>query len=379
VTETTAAPGAGPGRPAPSALGRSPVLWLTAIGVGLGVAYLFRGLILPLGLAAAAAYLLHPLVTWAEGRGIRRGVAVAGLFLGFGVVLVAGGRVLGPRLRAEALALAQRLPSLAAEVDDAIEAATSDLVLSTPVLRRVLPSRAAREAGIERFIEGRAGGLADLVGQAGAAFVAAVLVPLFAFFILRDSGRAIAFLMDRLPPAHVETSVAVWCEIDRIIGSYLRGVALDGLAVGFLASLGLWALGVPYPLLLGAFAGVANAVPYLGPLLGAAAAGLVVLVHTHSLAAVGAVLGLFVGIKLLDDAVLQVLIIGRSVHLHPMLLLASVVAGNQALGVLGMVIAVPAVTVLQETARLLLEHRRVLAGTHRAAPGGRAGIPQYVC
>ena len=58
---------------------------------------------------------------------------------------------------------------------------------------------------------------------------------------------------------------------------------------------------------------------------------------------------------------IQPFAIGRSVHLHPALLLGSVVVGNHALGILGMIVAVPLATVLQETTRLLLEHRRVLA------------------
>ena len=66
-------------------------------------------------------------------------------------------------------------------------------------------------------------------------------------------------------------------------------------------------------------------------------------------------------VKVLDDTIIQPFTIGRSVHLHPALLLGSVVVGSHALGVLGMIIAVPVATVLQETARLLLEHRRVLA------------------
>jgi len=70
---------------------------------------------------------------------------------------------------------------------------------------------------------------------------------------------------------------------------------------------------------------------------------------------------LFLAIKVLDDTVIQPFTIGRSVHLHPALLLGSVVVGNHALGVLGMIVAVPAATVLQESVRLLLEHRRALA------------------
>jgi len=86
-----------------------------------------------------------------------------------------------------------------------------------------------------------------------------------------------------------------------------------------------------------------------------------VLTPGQGLAGVVRVVMLFLVIKVLDDTIIQPFTIGRSVHLHPALLLGSVVVGNHALGVLGMIIAVPAATVLQETVRLLLEHRRVLA------------------
>ena len=102
--------------------------------------------------------------------------------------------------------------------------------------------------------------------------------------------------------------------------------------------------------------------PFVGPLLSAAAAGLVVVMTPgQGLAGVGRVALLFLVIKVLDDTIIQPFTIGRSLHLHPALLLGSVVVGNHALGVLGMIIAVPVATVLQETARLLFEHRRVLA------------------
>jgi len=61
--------------------------------------------------------------------------------------------------------------------------------------------------------------------------------------------RIVTAAMDRLPPQHVETSVAVWRELNGVIGRYIRGLVLDGLVVGVLAALGLWALRVPYPLL----------------------------------------------------------------------------------------------------------------------------------
>jgi predicted PurR-regulated permease PerM len=325
--------------------------------------WLARGLLLPVFLAAAFAYLLSPAVVWADTLAIRRSVAVGALFTLIVLVLAIAGFVLGPGLLAEGGALLERLPGLARQIDLGLDAVVRELAESAPAVRRLLP-----EGGgwVQRFVLDRAPAEpGDLFERVGHLFLLVILIPFFAFFLLRDMHRFMAVAMDRLPPQHVETSVALWREINGVIGRYIRGLVLDGLVVGALAALGLWAARVPYPLLLGAFAGFANVIPFVGPLLSAAAAGLVVvLTPGQGLAGVGRVVVLFLAIKVLDDTIIQPFTIGRSVHLHPALLLGSVVVGNHALGVLGMIVAVPAATVLQETVRLLLEHRRALARRH---------------
>lgn len=358
---------------------RGPGVWILLLLAIAVAAFLFRGLVLPFLVAAFLAYLLNPVLAWAQGQGVRRSVAVAGLYLGIVALATLGWLALGARLRAEATSLAGILPTLVSDVEDAVDVAAEELVGRYPGLKRLVPGREQRQGWLDRLVEQRTKNLAELFEHAGTIMIFVLVVPFFVFFLLRDSGRLIDFLVDRVPPVHIETSVAVWCELNRIVGRYLRGIALDGIVVGILATIGLWALGVSFPIFLGAFAGVANAVPYLGPILAAAAASLVVLTETRSFAGVGPILLLFVSIKLLDDAVIQPLTIGRSVHLHPMLLLASVVAGNQAFGVLGMLAAVPAVTVLQETTRLLIEHRRALRGDYVADDTPPRPVPRYVC
>jgi predicted PurR-regulated permease PerM len=324
------------------------------------LAWLVRGMVLPVFLAGVLAYLLSPAVAWADTLAIRRSVAVSALFAAIIAGLASVVFLLGPGMLAETGALVDRLPALGRQIDVGLDAAVRELAESAPAVRRLLP-----EGGnwVQAFVLNRgAGEPADLFEHVGHLFLLGILVPFFAFFMLRDMHRLIATVMNRLPPQHVETSVAVWRELNGVIGRYIRGLVLDGLVVGALAALGLWAARVPYPLLLGAFAGLANVVPFVGPLLSTVAAGLVVvLTPGQGLAGVVRVALLFVVIKVLDDTIIQPLTIGRSVHLHPALLLGSVVVGSHALGVLGMIIAVPVATVLQETVRLLLEHRRVLA------------------
>ncbi len=368
----------GPGRvpfiPPPSS-----IIWAVGIAIMVLILYVSRGLVLLLILSAGLAYLINPLVKMAESVAIKRGVAVTALFLGIGTSLIVTAYFLVPRLRAEVTALSSGSPSFTERLDEAIDAVQEEIMAEYPSARRLFPAREARYDRLNAFISQQTSNLPGLVGHLATIVLGAVLIPFFAYFLLRDNQKIIQFLMDRLPTPQIETSVAVWCEIDRIIGRYLRGLAMDGLVIGTAAALGLWALGVNYPLLLGAFSGLANAVPYLGPILGGGMAVLIALIQFKALAPLGNVLILYLFIKLLDDVVIQAATIGRSVHLHPILLLASVTTGGHAFGLIGMILAVPAVTVLQEVSKLLLERRRYQAGIPAPHPGKGIHTQPYVC
>ena len=108
-------------------------------------------------------------------------------------------------------------------------------------------------------------------------------------------------------------------------------------------------------------------------------ASIIAIANGQSLRQIGWIVGVYVVVRILDDLAVAPVTIGGSVHMHPMLVLVSILVGEHTLGLLGMVAAVPLVTVIKETARLLLEHRRNLARPH--VPGvRRAGrIPVYVC
>ncbi len=374
IPKAAGRPGRVPFIPPPSS-----IIWAVGIAIMVLILYVSRGLVLLLILSAGLAYLINPLVKMAESVAIKRGVAVTALFLGIGASLIVTAYFLVPRLRAEVTALSSGSPSFTERLDEAIDAVQEEIMAEYPTARRLFPAREARYDRLNAFISQQTSNLPGLVSHLATIALGAVLIPFFSYFLLRDNQKIIQFLMHRLPAPQIETSVAVWCEIDRIIGRYLRGLAMDGLVIGTAAALGLWALGVNYPLLLGAFSGLANAVPYLGPILGGGMAMLIALIQFKSLAPLGNVLILYLFIKLLDDVVIQAATIGRSVHLHPILLLASVTTGGHAFGLIGMILAVPAVTVLQEVGKLLLERRRYHAGIPAPHPGKGVHTQPFVC
>lgn len=355
------------------------IVWGVAIAITVLIIYSSRELVLLLFFSASLAYLINPLVKMAESAVIRREVAVTGIFIALIVGLLAMAYFLTPRLRAEVNALSGNWPFFTQRLDDAVDAVQTEIVADYPTARRLFPEREARYDKLNAFIEHQTANLPNLVAHLATIALAGVLIPFFTYFLLRDSHRMIQFLVDRLPAGQIETSVAVWCGIDRIIGRYLRGLAIDGMVIGTAAALGLWVLGVNYPLLLGVFSGVANVVPYLGPILGGGVAMLTALIQFKSLAPLGKVLTLYLSIKILDDVVIQPMTIGHSVHLHPMLLIASVIVGGHTFGLIGMIVAVPAVTVLQETTKLMLERRRYQAGLPATHPRRGISVQHFVC
>ena len=379
--EPAQAPASAPAPPTapPPARGASPLAWLTVTAVVVGLGFLLRGLVIPIALAALLAYFLNPRVVWIQGFGVRRTVSVTALFAGFVLVVVLLVTLVAPRFRAEAMALWSNLPGLANTLEVGIDGLEKELVKTYPKTQRFLPKEPRQKGWLLALIEASLGDPQELLAHAGLVAFIVALTPVFAFFFLRDGGTMVTYLIDRLRPVHIETTVAVWCEIDRIIGRYLRGLALDALVIGALATVGLWLVGAPYPWLLGAFTTLVNPLPYLGTILSVGVAAIVSIANGQPLGRIGWIVAVYVVIRILDDLVVAAVTIGGSVHMHPMLVLVSILVGEQTLGLLGMVAAVPLVTVVKESARLLLEHRRNLARPHAPTVGRAGRIPQYVC
>ena len=355
------------------------IVWFLGLALVAALVYVSRDFVLLLLLSATLAYLLNPIVKVAESAFIKRDAVVTVLYLIIGVTIVGGGYFLLPKLSAEIETLGVNLPSFGERLDEAIDAVQSEIAAEHPAATRFLMTREIRYQRLNAFFEQQAKDLPGLVGQLASIVLASVLIPFFSYFFLRDGRNTLQSLLDRFPANYIETSVAIWREIDRIVGHYLRGLALEGLALGVSAAVGLWFLGVNYPLLLGALSGAASVVPYLGPIVGGGSAVLVALIQFKSVIPIAKVIALYLVLKLLDIFAIQPLAVGREKELHPMLLIASIIVGGHALGIVGMIIAVPTVTIIQRVARLLYERRRSPQPSAFSQSSSSLPIPPFVC
>jgi hypothetical protein len=164
------------------------------------------------------------------------------------------------------------------------------------------------------------------------------------------------FWLSLAPAARRPVLLAVWREIESRLGTYVRGELLLMTSVGVISSLGYFAIGLPYPLALGALAGLLEFVPMVGPSLGAIPAIFVALSISPQAALL--VVVFTVVVQMAENNLLVPRLMGHSVGVSPITVMLAFIAFSSLLGISGAFLAIPFAAILQ----VLMEHLIVNAG-----------------
>jgi predicted PurR-regulated permease PerM len=125
---------------------------------------------------------------------------------------------------------------------------------------------------------------------------------------------------------------------------------LDSTIIGLLSIVGYTIIGVDYPVLIGVIAGVANLVPYLGPIVGAVPAFMVSVMQYGDFSKAIPIVILTFAIQMIDNTVVQPLCFSKSIDMHPVTVILVLIIGNELMGVAGMLVAIPLFTILKASA-----------------------------
>jgi len=203
-------------------------------------------------------------------------------------------------------------------------------------------------------------GLWRWIGHSGYAilgFLASVLlVPVVSFYLLRDWHRLVAASSELLP-RRIEPKVrSLLQQCDEIIGAFFRGQLLVMLALAFLYSVGLVAVGLDVALIIGLLAGLLSIVPYLGFIVGFVSAVLAVIFQFHDglhVLYVAIVFGLG---QALESMFLTPVLVGDRIGLHPVAVIFAILVGGQLFGFVGVLLALPVAASIMVLLRELHQH-----------------------
>ena len=308
--------------------------------------------------ALLIALLLNPIVRGLGGVRIPRGLAVALVYLAFAAALALAILLL-------ATVVVQQTRSAAHRVDHYFTTASGhpratgaehDLArfqhwLDTHHLRKLQVQKQGSKvlnqigsADVQKYTT-KALSWAEGAGFAVVSFLfSTVLVVVVSIYILLDMHRLTAAVDRRFPPRGRGGLIV---RMEQAIASYVRGQLLLSVIIGVSAGLGLWVLGMAglmphggrYALAFGVWAGITELIPYIGPWLGALPPFFYALVQ-HPISALWVAL-LFLGIQQLEGHVVVPKVMGRSLRLHPLLVIFGLLAGGEIYGFAGILVALP--------------------------------------
>ena len=177
------------------------------------------------------------------------------------------------------------------------------------------------------------------------------VVPFITFYFMQDGSRMVRSFVKLYPSAYQGQLQQVFNEIEHVLSRYIRGQILMSCIIAALTFLGMWIMGVPYPMVIGLLAAITEWIPIVGPIVGAIPA--ILLGATVDLSLSFKVLIFYIVIQQVDSHLIMPQVMGAVISLHPVVIVIALLIGGTLFGVAGMILTVPVTAVLQILGRHL--------------------------
>ncbi len=339
--------------------------WIQLVGLPLALLFLWTlastvaHVVFLFLVSALIALLLDPIVRALGRLRIPRGFSIAVVYLSFAAALIISVIALGAIVVDQSREAADRIDTYltvergqsrqtdAERAVDRLQAWLDDHGLERIEVREQGQdlAQSLRDADPQEytsraidFLEGAALSIFELL-------FSFVLIVVVSIYMLLDMGRLSAAIDRRFPPHAGSGSLIP--RIESALAGYVRGQVLLSLIIGVSAGVGLWVLGVlgwaegmdQYALLFGAWVGLMELIPYLGPWLGAIPPVIYALI-VDPVSAIWVTL-LFLGIHQIEGHIVVPKVMGSALRLHPLLVIFGLLAGGEIYGLPGVLVALP--------------------------------------
>jgi predicted PurR-regulated permease PerM len=327
------------------------------------ILYWLAGVLFPFVIGGVLAYMLFPVVRvlervmpWQEKRPtLSRVIAIVV------VIVVALGAIAGslaliiPQIVEEATTFISKLPEFFQDAQVTVGQLNRQYTERIPEgIKQNIEGGLANAANILlRSVQDAFLRVAGFITNTFSVVIGLAVIPIFLFYLLKDQKTLSEGIYTPVPLAirpHLRNVASI---INQTIGSYIRGQLLLGLVVGTLTTLGLFLLGIPYQVLLGIVAGIAELVPIIGPWVGGAV-GVLVTLATAPEKVIWVIL-LYIGIQILENSLLVPRIQGNALDLHPIAIMVVIVIGSHLFGLWGVIVGPLVVAAAKEVIKYFVD------------------------
>lgn len=306
--------------------------------------YKIKGIVIPFVLAVVLAYILLPPVKFLVKRKIPVNLAIILVYIGVSGIAVILILYIFPGIFTELTKFAGQIPEYVQNLQLSIREWQNNYSrFDIPdSIRQIIDENLLSIE--EKIIEMVRNWAALIVGLFSYTF-SLIILPILTYYFLKDHEIISKRMVSYLPPRYREELLNLWVMIDLVLRRFIYGHLTVALIVGVLTGIGLNLIGVDYAVTLGFIAGVADIVPYFGPIIGAVPAVCLALLQSKKMALYTALV-MFI-VQQIESSIISPKIISGSVGLHPLVIIFVLLLGGFFFGVWGMLIAVPVTAVLR--------------------------------
>jgi len=323
------------------------IILLTAgLLLGIYILYLLSGLILITALSVLLAFIFIPFVFTLEGRGFSRLTSTFIVFASMAILIYLGLSVIIPKFTFQMDQLVTRLSSFS--YTDQIKIVQNWLASTLPFIDTSNLASKAEEFFTLQIVNSFEN-ISVLVSSIASVIAVLVIVPFISFFLLKDSKKIFQGVLSAVPNNYFEMSYWILKKVSMQLGLFVRAWIFDATFVGTMLGFGFYFIGIPSALPLGVIAGLGHLIPYFGPIIGGVPAIILSIMQTGDLSQVPLIMLVVLIVYAVDNGFVQPYVFGKSVNIHPIMIILLIIAGGQLLGLIGMLLAVPVATVIKTT------------------------------
>jgi predicted PurR-regulated permease PerM len=340
-------------------------LVLVLLALGFWLLYRFNQVVFILFIAIVMGTVIRPAVAWLHQRGLPRIIGVVLVYTLLLALLIGFGLLLFPLMIEQGAIIAADVPGYYQSLREWAVNFPNQWVAR---LGGFLPITLSGQASVQQTGEQMLDSADQALGYAGSAaqfLLVITAILLLAFHWTLDGPRIIRSLVSLLPTSQRERSRELLSTMETKVGAFVAGQAILCLIIGVMALVAYWLIGLPNFLVLAFIAGVMEAVPMVGPLLGAVPAALIAL--SISPIKLVWVIVASIAIQQLENNLLVPRVMRRAVGVNSFVSLLAIFAFGSLFGLAGAIMAIPLTAILQ----LLLEH--FVFGPEAIEPEGTPG------
>ena len=299
----------------------------------------------PVACGAVIYYLVKPIYDFLVNKKVPKGIAILAVMLGVVFIFV---MIVTSLVQKQLLDLVSQLPYYYQIISDQVEKFMQSSWFTAlqeqfnTINMDFIQSMTERLNGVLNLTFS---GIGSVVGIVGDIVITLMTMPVILYYLLKDGNKVIPSIT-RLFPTRSQHKISVMLhEMNQQVSSYIRGQILVAICVGITFSIGYSIIGLPYGVTIGMIAGLLVIIPYIGSIIGLIIAMIIAFVTSPAI--VLQVLTVFVIEQLIESRLLQPLILGSSLKMHPVTILVILLAAGKMFGLTGLLIAVPVYAVVK--------------------------------